>query len=174
MYENTRKELPYTVELDWQTGNIFLNIPSIDSKLVIDKKDFDSIKSTISMSNNRNLLRTIKQGDIFYVANETVKYKILDVTSGSFGMFNTDIEATENVFEYIQKDEDPRMVYLCINHSNKETHVFLCDNDTDELIYGMHIVAAILIDGEAEKIIAKSLSEINTLDDDGNFIYRRC
>lgn len=173
MYENTHKELPYTVELDWQTGNIFLNIPSIDSKLVIDKKNFDSIKSTISMSNNRNLLRTIKAGDTFCIGNVDVIYKILDVTSLSYFKFDENIEVSKEVIDYVESGVHLG-VNVCVNHSKEETHVFIIDAGTCELIKGCFVVSAMLINGEVDKIIAKSFKEINKLDDDGNFIYKRC
>lgn len=173
MYENKLKELPYTIELDWNSGNIFLNIPSIDSKLVLSKKDFGTIEDIIKMSDKRFLLREIKPGDEFFVSNDTVKYKILDVTSTTFSKFNTDANATEQILEYVQSNKETIKVYVCINHSKEETHVFLCDNDTDELIFGKHVITAMIVDGNVEKIIAKPYNEMNIISDDGSFLYKR-
>jgi len=171
--KNNLKELPYTIELDWNTGQIFLNIPSIDSKLVIDKRTYDSIESTMNMSRNRDKLRMIKPGDVFYVGNESVQYKILDVTSTTFSKFDTNANATEQILDYVQANEATIKVYVCINHSKEETHIFLCDNDTDELIFGHHVIAAMIIDGEVRKIVAKPYNEMNIISEDGSFLYKR-
>jgi hypothetical protein len=172
VYKNELKELPYTIELDWNSGNIFLNIPSINSKLVLDKKAFESISDTMNMSKNRNLLRTIKVGDVFYVGNKMVQYKILDVTSTVFYKFNEGVDIAEEVIDYV--DSGTHLgVNVCVNHSKEETHVFICDAATKEPIFGNFVVAAMIIDGEVEKIIAKPFSEMNRLMDDDSFLYKR-
>jgi hypothetical protein len=170
--ENKLKELPYTIELDWNTGQIFLNIPSIDSKLVLDERAFASISDTMNMSRNRALLRTIKVGDTFYVGNKMVQYKILDVTSLEYAKFNQDIEVTEEVIDLIDGDNHVE-TNLCINHSQKDACVFLINAETCDLIFGQFVVAAMIVDNNVEKIIAKPFSEMNKISDDGSFLYKR-
>lgn len=172
MYKNELKELPYTIELDWNSGNIFLNIPSINSKLVLDKKAFDSISNTMNMSKNRNLLRSIKPGDVFYVGNKMVQYKILDVTSMNYAKFDENTDVTEDVIDLVIKGVHTG-VNLCVNHSKEETHVFLIDAANCELVKGKFVVAVMMIDGDVEKIIAKSFEEMNTISEDGSFLYKR-
>jgi hypothetical protein len=170
--KNDLKELPYTIELDWNTGQIFLNIPSINSKLIVDKRGFDSIRDTMNMSEKRHLLRTIKPGDVFYVGNEIVQYKILDVTSTDYTKFDENTDITEDVIDLVTKGVHTGVI-LCVNHSKEETHVFLIDAANCELVKGKFVVAVMMIDGDVEKIIAKSFEEMNTISEDGSFLYKR-
>lgn len=170
--KNDLKELPYTVELDWNSGDIYLNIPSIKSKLVLDRREFDSIQSTIRMSQGRAYLRSIKPGDVFYVGNEMVQYKILDVTSEDYSKFDEDTDVTEDVIDLVTKGVHCG-VNLCVNHSKEETHVFLIDAANCELVKGKFVVAVMMIDGEVEKIMAKPFAEMNIISEDGSFLYKR-
>lgn len=43
------KEVPYTIELDWTTGNVELNMHLRKEKLVITKKDAQSIMNAVNL-----------------------------------------------------------------------------------------------------------------------------
>lgn len=56
MNMNTKdfKEMPYTIEIDWETGNVWLNIHTSQEKIVITKKDLNSIKRGFDVFNIKN------------------------------------------------------------------------------------------------------------------------
>jgi hypothetical protein len=60
------KEVPYTIELNWETGNVELNIFPNKEKLVINKKVAQSIMNCIKlyeMEQRRKAFQQITRGE---------------------------------------------------------------------------------------------------------------
>lgn len=58
MHSDNYKTVPYTIEIDWKGGTVWLNIPMSKEKIIITEKDSKSI------SDSFKLISAKKQGII--------------------------------------------------------------------------------------------------------------
>lgn len=144
------KSLPYTIQLDWRTGNVLLNIHDINCKLIINKDMFQQIKNCIELYNSNGAVEPVKQGDIFQDGNTIIK--VLDITSEHYASASLNAREDTN-FGYINiygLDGYEKAAFI-INSNNE---VFLRDILTNEIIKEKIVI---FIDITSKKLIYKAL-----------------
>lgn len=123
------KSLPYTIQLDWRTGQVLLNIHSINCKLVVDEATIKQIQNCNDLYNKHGGIEPVKQGDVFQDNCNIIK--VLDITSEDY--FNSYEERLDTRFGHVQIDymnEYDEAAFVI----NTKHEVFLRDTHTGKII----------------------------------------
>lgn len=82
IHTNAYKELPFTLELDWRTGNTLLNFHQIQCKAVVTKEVLESIAGNRKLFEVHGGVPMIRQGNIYQ--NQFSIVKVVDITSENY------------------------------------------------------------------------------------------
>ena len=79
---NAYKELPFTMQLDWRTGNTLLNFHQIQCKVTITKEIIEAAESNRKLFEAHGGVPMIRQGNIYQ--NQFNIVKVVDITSENY------------------------------------------------------------------------------------------
>lgn len=79
---NAYKALPFTLELDWRTGNTLLNFHQIQCKAVVTKEALEAIAGNRRLFEVHGGVPMIRQGNIYQ--NQFSIVKVVDITSENY------------------------------------------------------------------------------------------